>query len=76
MKRKITAGNGTVREHLHRRVDELLAEREQAHGDAQDQTEPRADGQTDRRPDHGDADVAQQVVMEQQIHERAPRGGR
>ena len=65
-------GEGDGAEHLHRGVDELLAEGPQADDDPEDQPDRRSDGQADRRPGDRDPEVPQQVLVGPEIDEGVP----
>ena len=63
-------------QHLQRRIEELLAQSVEAHDDAEDQPDPGAQGEALEGALDGDPDVAQQVLVQQQLHERVPGGSR
>jgi hypothetical protein len=65
-------GVGNRPEHLHRRVEKLLAEAVQAHDDAEDETDARPEGKAQEGATDGDADVADEILMAEQLHEGVP----
>ena len=63
-------------EHLHRCVQELLPQAVEAHDDAEDEAHPGAEGEAQHGAANGDADVADQVLVAQEVHESVPGGAR
>ncbi len=69
-------GVGDHAQHLEGRIEQLLAETGQADDDPEDQPEPGAEREAERGAPDRDADVAEQVLVAEQVDEGVPRRGR
>ena len=68
-------GEGQSPEHLEGGVEDLLAQPEQAHDDPEDQAQPSSDEKAHDGAGRRNADVAEKVLVHQQVGEGVPRGG-